>query len=325
MGQRLLGTGLLLVLLAGCAGEHRSPEHPEEKVPDRTAEVVVGLMTRDVVRERFGQPVLDSGYWRFDLFRADTAQASTLIAITPWPIPFARWKDQMQRYTLVGYDPEGRASEVASGLYRRPSDWRSVSPIEHDFPALHLRTGDLLFFVVPDGERRENLLAAPALRDDYLDQLGHSQDCTLLLGCGAHGCPDRLALDGQPPQRLPLRLVDPYWYREGEREAWLRGMLPAPGESAPPWLDTLVALRLPAGEHRLEFSARYLDGRHLLGLTCRAGELSYLQVTAMTTPGFMRQKLVDWQVERSQTMPAAFRRRPLVLMGDGQWHVEKGP
>lgn len=325
MGYRLWGMGLLLALLAGCAVERPSPEHPEALVPDRSPEVAVGEMTRSEVRERFGQPVLGSEYWGFELFRAETEQAMTVYAITPWPIPFLWTKDRLLRYTLVAYDPGGRVGEVSSGLFRRPTDWRSGSPIKHDFPALHLRSSDLLFFIVPDGERRENLLAAPALRDAWLAHEYAPQDCTLVLGCGEQGCPDLLSVDGRARQRLPLRMTDPYWYREGEREVWLRGRQPTGGNPMPPWLETLVALRLPPGEHRLEFSAQYLDGRHTEELACRSGELGYLQVTATATHGFLKQELSDWQVSYSRTMPASFRQQPLVLVTDGAWQVEREP
>lgn len=322
MAGRLSLLVLTLALLGGCV-QHVSPEHPEALLPDRSAQIEPGLTRRSQVHERLGPPLLASDYWGFELFRADTEQAATMLVIAPWPVPFAHIKDRLLRYSLVAYDDEARVVAVDSGLVRRPTDWRSMSPIETDFPALHLRSGDLLFFVVPDGERRENLLAAPALRDAWLERAHGATDCILVLGCGAQGCPDRLALDSQPAQRLPLRLSDAYWYREGEQQAWLRGMLPAAGEVAPSWLDTLVALRLPPGEHRLQFSARHLDGRQFHGLSCRAGEVSYLQIDATAEQGFWHQELVDWRFESSRTMPAAFRRRPLVLMGDGHWFVEE--
>lgn len=57
-----------------------------------------------------------------------------------------RFKDQLQRYTLVAYDANGFATAVATGLIRRPASWRNASPIRSDFPSLYLRAEALMFF-----------------------------------------------------------------------------------------------------------------------------------------------------------------------------------
>ena len=312
-------------LIAGCAIEHASPRDPAAALPDRSAEIALGGMDRAAVRAVLGSQRLSSDYWRFDLFRADTEQTQTVYAVTPWPIPFARFTDQLQRFTLVAYGADGRAAAVASGLFRRPTAWRNTSPIARDHPSLHLRAGELMFFLDPEGARDVNLLAAPRLRDAFLEEARASGSCTAVLGCGQRGCGDQVSVDGGAPRRLPLRTAHAYWLKTGDRAAWLEGAGPHSSDAREPWLEALVALRLVPGEHKLEFSARYLGGSSALAFACRAGEVAYLVVDAGSEQSFWRPALVDWRFERSAAMPAPFARRPLVLMDDGQWHAETEP
>ncbi|HEX9182610.1 MAG TPA: hypothetical protein VF876_05050 [Burkholderiales bacterium] len=312
-------------LIAGCAIEHASPRDPAALIPDRSAEVALGKMDRAAVRAALGSQRLSSDYWRFDLFRADSEHTATVFAVTPWPIPFARLTDQLQRFTLVAYGVDGQAAAVASGLFRRPTSWRNTSPIAHDHPSLHLRAGELMFFLDPEGARDVNLLAAPRRRDAFLADARDFGGCTVVLGCGARGCGDQLSVDGGAPRRLPLRTAHAYWLKADDRAAWLEGTEPHAGDPRAPWLEALVALRLAAGEHGLEFSARYLGGSSSMTFACRAGEVAYLVIDAASNESFWRPALVDWRIERSAAMPAPFARRPLVLMDDGQWQVEAEP
>ena len=111
----VLGTGLSL--LTGCAMSYISPDCPETLIPDYSSEVTVGQMERAAVRGVLGTPQFSSTYWGFDLFRADTEQAEVVFAVTPWPIPFARIKDQFHRYTLVAYDANGRVQRVGKRTF----------------------------------------------------------------------------------------------------------------------------------------------------------------------------------------------------------------
>ena len=316
-----LGTALI----AGCAIEHVSPKDPAAAIPDRSAEIALGKMDREAVRAALGSQRLSSSYWGFDLFRADTEQTQTVYAVTPWPIPFARFTDQLQRFTLVAYGADGRAAAVASGLFLRTAKWRSASASRLGHASLHLRAGDLMFYLDPEGARDVNLLAAPRLRDAFLDEARASGGCTAVLGCGQRGCGDQLTVDGSAPRRLPLRTALAYWLKGEDRPAWLDGVEPQDSDARMPWLEALVALRLAPGEHRLEFSARHLGGSSTLAFACRAGEVAYLVVDAASDQNFWHPALVDWRIERSPAMPARFARRPLVLMDDGQWHAEAEP
>ncbi len=124
----------VLALLSGCAASCLSPDSPEALIPDRSAQVAGSRLDRQSVQRILGTPQLSSVYWGFDLFRAGTEQNELVFAITPWPVPLLRVKDQLKRYTLVTYDAGGITDAVATGIFRRPSSWRSGSPIKHDYP-----------------------------------------------------------------------------------------------------------------------------------------------------------------------------------------------
>jgi hypothetical protein len=321
--ERRVWALLALSLLSACAVEVIDPTDPAALIPDRLPSIPLGEADRAAVRAVLGDPALASAYWRFDLFRADTEQTSVPVALTPWPVPFAHLTDALYRYTLVVYEPEGRARAGASGIFRRPAKWRNVSPIKSDFPALHLRAGDLMFFLDPEGARRENLLVAPPARDNFLRDARASAACTVVLGCGEGGCGDVLSVDAGPDRRLPLRTANRYWLElDGQRESWLQGVEPPAPGAATPWLEALVPVRLPPGEHRLRLSARHLGGRHDVPFSCRAGEVSYLVVDARESGSGFGRALVDWRVERHDALPERFALRPLVLLDDGQWTVD---
>lgn len=313
---------LTLFFVTGCAMDFVAPKEPTAFIPDRSSEVVVGQMDRSAVRRMLGAPQISSAYWGFDLFSSDIEQTDLVFAVTPWPIPFARFKDLLRRYTLVAYDSKGRASAVATGIFRKPAAWRNVSPIERNFMSLHLRAGDLMFFVDPEGAREANLLVAPGSRDAFLRQAGSSNGGTVVLGCGDRGCADQVSVDARPVRRLPLRTAHGYWFTNGERDSWLEGVEPQGVTPRTPWIEALVALKLAPGEHILEFSAEHLGGKASLKLVCLPGEVTYVMVNASSDESFWKPALVDWQINRSNTMPEYFVRRPLVLIDDGQWYVD---
>jgi len=316
---------LTLLLTTGCAIDYISPKDPEIFIPDRSAEVVVGLTERAAVRGVLGAPQLSSAYWGFDLFRINTEQTNVLVALTPWPIPFAREKDQLHRYTLVTYDAKGLTSAIATGIFRRPTRWRNVSPIRSDYPSLHLRTGELMFFLDPEGARDVNILAAPNSRDMYLQHAKDSPDCVAVLGCGDRGCGDQLSVDAGPIRRLPMRIAHAYWFKEGERDSWLKGMESSISDASTPWFEALVALKLTAGKHLIEISAKHLGGAHSFSFTCCSGKVIYMIVSASDNESFLNRVLANWQIEQTDNMPESFARRPLVLLDDGKWYVDAEP
>ena len=321
------GVALLLgtFVLGSCVSiDIVNPKAPQAALPDRAAGIRPGQDDRTAVRGLLGTPLFASVPLRFDLFREGATQTLVPVVLTPWPVPFGRMKDELLRYTLVAYDDAGRVAALASGIFRRPSELRRVAPIDDEATALHLRVGELMFFVDPEGERRENLLVAPAGRDAWLSSAAGAAACTVVVGCGDRGCGDRLAVDDGADRRLPLRATQLYWLETEAREIWMAGAS-ASGSEPLPWLEALVAIRLAPGGHVLRFSSRHHDGNHDFALTCRAGELAYLRVNARAEEDFLKRRLVDWQVERLASMPEAFARRPLVVLHDGEWFVDAGP
>jgi hypothetical protein len=340
-GIRRLACAVLLTLLAACAAEIATSDKPEADIPDRSGTIVPGQTNRADLHASLGKPHISSAAFSFDVFRSGTTQGNVIVAITPIPVPFAYISDDLHRYTLVTYDTQGRANAVASGIARRPAEWRNASPVRNDFRAVHLRAGDILFFVDPEGARQENLLAAPPARDAWLRQrAGQPGRCTIVIGCGPRGCPDQIAVDNAPPRRLPLRTALAFWFQPGEPDAWRQGLEtprglgiqhdPKPQQAlgtlpGPSWQEALVALDLPAGEHNLAFSARHLDGAATIRQSCTSGEIAWLTVDAAANTGFWRQSLEDWRTDRTAAMPASLARRPLVLMDDAAWYVPPDP
>jgi hypothetical protein len=92
-----------------------------------------------------------------------------------------------------------------------------------------------------------------------------------------------------------------------------------------PWLEALVAIKLAAGGHAIEFSARYLGGRTSLKFTCSPGAVIYLVIHASSNESYWSPALVDWRIDQSDVMPERFARRPLVVLDDGQWYVDAEP
>ena len=312
-------------LLSACAGSYRSPDDPAESIPDLSLEIAPGQTERSAVRRTFGEPFLASLYWQFDLFRASTEQTEVAYALTPWPVPFARLKDQLLRYTLVTYDTDGRAAWVSSGMFRKPAEWRSASPIESNYMDLHLRAGELLLLVDRGLPRKLRLMATPEARDRYLATLSRPGECTLILGCGAAACGDRVSVDGGEPLYLPLRIdSDGRRWADGTDE-WMSGLATGTGDSEHPWLAVLVPLTLREGKHALGFSGRFLDGDIDVPLDCDAGDLLFGEISARAEDGTWRQKLVEWRVDFGSDMPPAFRLRPLVLTEDERWLLPPEP
>lgn len=321
---------MLPTLLSGCLGPggfglsgSESPLDPSASAPKiSTAEV--SQMQRSEWRDLLGMPVMSSAYWGFDLFRSDVEQDKQLL-VTWLGLPFAGvpagTAKHHTRYTLVAHDQSGRGTELETGIVFNPS-WTST-PVGPDFrySELYLRAGEILFFKDPDWGRGVNILATPSSRDVYLQRSRRAAgQCRLVLGCGNRGCPDRLVVDGGPARRLPLRAHLGHFLRvkDATPDPWLEDVDPF---TMPPWFETVVALGLDEGEHALEFSTRRLDGVGSFRYACRVGAVSYVVVD----PAFSEGKFVDWRIDATDTMPAAFSRRPLVLVSDGEWYVEHEP
>jgi len=289
---KFLASVSLATMLTGCALEHTSPESKAlAAIPDKSAGILKARTSRDAARAKLGKPLYASDDWRFDLFQAEASQSQTVYAITPWPIPFAHLTDDLRRYTLVTYDAGNRVSCLKSGVFRKVPNWRSVSPVQNDHVSLRM-TCDGVTLLMDRGVGGENLLVGGARRDAYLRRLGTSPAGTLVVGAGPRGLGLKLSVDGGKAVSLPTH-VPPH---QGQQ--------------------VLVAIKLAAGDHDLVFSSRYLDGTAARKLSCKAGDVTYLQ---LDFTGTAKDKTIAWKVDQWATMPGAFVSRPLLLVHDGEW------
>lgn len=315
----------IIVLVGGCSVSHISPKTPETSIPDRSSEVIINKMNRTDVRTLLGTLRLSSKYWGFDLFCSDTEQTETIFAVTPWPVPFTQITDHLHRYTLVTYDIYDHTTAVSTGLFRKPAEWRNVFPIKHDYPALHLRSAELMFYLDPEGSRDINMFITPSKRDLFLQDFHSSDKCLALIGCGDRGCPDLLSIDKGQTKRLPIRNTNAYWFLHEDQSSWLKDIEPSLKNTQMPWLETLVVFKLSSGEHIFDFSAKYLEGTHSLNLECRPGEVTYIEINASYNNSFWKSELTDWKIKQSNSMPKIFTKRPLLLLNDGQWYIDPEP
>lgn len=309
--------------IAGCAVSHLSDDKPFEQVPDRSSAIRPGASDRAATQALLGAPLLGSAWWGFELYVAKSRQTETVFAVTPWPVPFAHVEDEILRYTLVSFGRDGRAVDVASGPFRRTSGaWRSGSPIQRDHISLYLRAGDVLMFADRTRQREVNLLAAPRLRDAYLARRLAAAGCTVVIGCGDAGCPDRVAIDSAAATRLPVRMADRYWVPAGVMGEWLAGVERYAGGERMPWLETLVALRLDEGRHELRFSAQHLAGEATHVLQCQRGERLVLTLHVRVGGSQWKPTLTGWRFDSAAELPDRMAQRALVLIDDGRWMVE---
>jgi hypothetical protein len=304
----------MVLLLAACAIGIEWPPDPTVSIPDRTSEIIVGKTDRATARKILGEPRLSSYFLRMELYRSQTSQGQTMVAITPWPVPFAHITDEVERYTLVVFDRNDVVSEFDSGIFRRPTEWRKAAPISFDFPWLKLRAGDLLFYVMPTAQRGDHLLAGPRTRDAYLQAVRGTGRCAVVFACGERGCSDRVRVDAGAELQLPGRLL----FFSREVESVDRRLAYEPDARAP-LLETLVAYSLAPGEHVFEFSSRYLQGRHMTTVTCTAGEVKYVTISANVADG--DKAFLDWTIEQSPVLPTSLAGRALVLVHENQWYV----
>ena len=304
---------LSLFLLTGCAlGGALSPNDMETRTPDRSSEITVGQMERASVRSVLGAPHLSSAYWGFDLFREDAKKTQPVITFVPWPIPIGWETSKWQRYTLVAYDTNERVNAVATGIYYEPH--------------LCLRAGELLFYNGTLDSQRQEILLLPRGRDAFLQHARLSKGCSVILGCGDQECGNQFSVDASPTRWLPLRYSTVVCHlSEKDKQDFLsQDVEPHGSDAQKPWPEALVTLKLAAGEHVLEFSSNIFGGSNSVKFVCQPGEVTYLVVNASFKKGTSswEPEIVDWQIDRSDTMTECFARRPLLLLYDGQWYVD---
>jgi hypothetical protein len=249
-------------------------------------------------------------------------------------IPFARIKDDIYRYTLVSYDKDRIAEAAASGIHRRPSAFRMVSPIEFNNLTLHLQSGDFTF-VVEWEDRYETMLATPARRDAYLAIARLSSQCIAVIGCGPGECAEKLRVDQGPTLPLPCRLRVQNFdanalelLRQGKQEEY---------EKTYPTTtyDTVAALSLAPGSHILNSwggrwkrgkLAGFFSGEQSINFSCRAGEIVYIVIDVSAKEySWWGAKGIEWKIDLYKEMPEFFTDRHLVIYRGDQWLLNPAP
>lgn len=324
----LMMASVFFGVFSGCSV---TSEFPADKLPDRSAQIIPARTDIAATHKTLGDPLIASRYWGFELYRDTASQTEMPMALV---IPVGRIKDDIHRYTLVSFDADRLVQSVVSGLHRYPSAFRIASPISYDHLTLSLRAGQIACIREWE-DRRLTLLAAPALRDDYLDLARSSPQATLVIGCGTHECSDQLSIDGESGLPLPCRLqVTDYdseafeLLRRGEDQEFKRRYPTVR-------YDTVAAIRLPPGRHTLKASGGrwsrdrlggFLPGEQTAAVSCRAGEILYVVIdVSVGEYSWWGAKDVRWNMDIHTDMPDFFRNRSLVLYRGDRWLADPEP
>lgn len=322
---------LMVFSCLGAGGCSIISDLPLDKLPDRSGQVLSERMSRESVHKTLGDPHIASRYWGFELFRQADQQTEIPMALF---IPIGMLKDDIYRYTLVSYDQNRIAESAASGIHRRPSAFRIASPIEYNYLTSRLQAPDLVFINEWE-DRQETVLASAARRDLYLKQDRRSSQATVVIGCGARGCSDRLSIDEQPPLPLPCRLKVKNFdenalilLRQGRQEEYEK-MYPTVQ------YDTVAAIHLAPGNHTLKaWGGRWQHGtfaglffgKHSIEFSCRAGQILYIVIDVWAQDyNAWGAKNVQWKIDLYNDMPEIFMDRHLVLYRGGQWLADSEP
>jgi hypothetical protein len=322
VGGRLALAWIALPLLEGCG--FGVPLRQPTVVPDqaaRGATLRLGEATRSDVRAALGEPRLESGFWRAELYRADDKRTELgfMVAVVI-PVPVGVFSEKRHGHVLVVYDDAGRVAGVASGVV---GDGILATDAE-SWMTLH--AGAISFVVDPVGtKQRATMLADAARLAEYLAARRNAAGCTLVAGCdGEGGCPDRLAIDGGEP-------LDP-----SPVTALCAPDAPCPIGSAIPGapidgkhfviVPVLLAIDVPAGVHLLRVTSSRIEGGGEASFECGAGEVRYALVRSRVRgKRFWSQGTLEAVVTYPASAPADWDARSLELVRDGRWLVEREP
>jgi hypothetical protein len=309
--QKLSQVAVLLIFsifnftgLVGCAGSYISKD-PIEDLTDKSGSIIIGQMNYNAVHSTLGDPFFASRYWRIDVFRDSSSQVEIPFAITPWPVPFARLKDDIYRYTLVAYNEDQLAEDTGTGILRRPSKFRIVSPIKNTNMTLQVEAGDFTF-VNEQNDRYDTLLVKPARWHEYLKLIRFSKHCAAVIGCGCErGCSDELSVDGGVSLPVPLGTL-------------LKLNLN---------INPVAAINLLPGTHTFNISASHLKGEQTVSFSCQEGEVLYfvIDIFAKEYSKWFGASDIEWKIDQSKDMPSIFTDRDLILYRGEQWIVDPEP
>jgi len=247
--------------LGGCIGVPLHISSVEEDLAKKANLIIVGEADRAQVRQRLGELLLASDYWRFDAFRITEWNAGVLVFAGGIPVPAWNREDG---YILVAYDEDGRVADVQYGLRTNgmvldgPSDQASIAVTARD---LQLRaTGKETFLAVPRNRR-----------DEYLQDVPAGEWCRVLIGAVDSIRKVTLLVDGQPGPPLPETMS-----------------------------DTLLLLRLVPGRHRIEVLGDGAAISGMSELQCAGGDLLYAALQTSSDLGGSRRPSVEVAVSKER-------------------------
>jgi len=313
---------IILIQLSSCS-EYRIPlKKPAvaRQQAQHIAEFRPGKSTRDDVRTALGEPLVQSNFWGFDLFKAvGTSKEIGVALMMGIPMPFGYFTTQVESYVLVAYDNAGRIAQVASDYHseREGGSGLSISL---------LRARDINFDIYNSLDTHNYLgliLTVDAIRlQDYLALVRPPGTCTVIMACDEtirkwnfpNTCPSRIAIDNTYPLE-----IHSFFGRSCE-----------PGRSCPPatfnnegilkrdMIPMVQPFILQPGPHRLLVGNPDFKIRSETSFECSAGEVRY---------GILKWRSVAPNVSVTfvDELPAGWGSYSFLLYYRFSWLVESEP
>jgi hypothetical protein len=311
---------LIFTVIAACGSKTITLVEPTlvTQQASGSARIRLGESTRADVRAALGEPLLESNFWRVELYRADGRHAEVdLFVLILIPILVGVSDHKIHRYVLVTYDTAGRVSQVSFGDHSEG--------IFDTLPerCVTIRADELTFAIDLDRPQWGPTLLAESNRlSEYLAERSHSTSCTLVVACAQDtGCPDEITIDdGEPFDPSPTTALSPRSAPcpKGSRESSDR----FPRELVCT-VPVLHAITVPPGQHRLRITSSVHDGSGEVSFECTAGNVLY---------GIVRSRVESvnsWSKARLQATaamsivsPEAWDAHNIVLYRNGRWMVE---
>ena len=296
--------------LAGCAYVSK---HNIDDLPDKSGNILPGHMNYTSVHNTLGIPLISSRYWRIEIYRDNSLQTELPIAITPWPIPFARFKDDIYRYTLVSYDEDQTAYDTGTGILRRPGKFRVTSPIENNNLTLRVEAGDFTFISEWE-DRYDTLLVKPLRWHEYLKNARFSSHCTAVIGCGdERECSEELSIDGGTSLPIPCGI--------------LKNNLNINPLAAFSLLPGTHTFSTSGGHFRHDQLAGHLSGKQSVSFSCQEGEILYfvIDIFVKKYSWWFGDVGTEWKINQYKDIPSIFITRDLILYRGEQWIADQEP
>ena len=292
--------GAAAIALSGCFGLPLHKTDVDKVVNEEAAAIFVGETDRSNLRQKLGEPLAGSEYWRFDLFRLSGSNVGAGFILLPYPIPFVVNADRISAWLLVQYDGSGKVTAHDRGVTHSNTNtaWEYSGS-----GSLRLEVAETMSLIVEGPDKPPFMVVWPAWRDAYLSDHASRAGCTVVAGCGPGGCRKGLAIDvdvNEPPSDRNVPLTVPY-----------QGLfLLSRGELAP-GTHLVRLMETTSGKGHRVIASSQVD--------CAAGEVVYLSLPDPDTADAGNEFAV------SREIPEAFQPQTLLIWRDGQWLVPQEP